>query len=328
MVDELNRCPICGEGVLARSALSVSMPEVLKRWQTAMSHPFPDAVWQEYANIGARPLCLLECNACGFGRFEPVITGTAGFYEAISAQDYYNADKWEFSCAVEDLRAAGARRILDVGCGSGQFLDCLRSSICGASLYGYDLNDVLLSSLRQRGFGTLPCNPDDFGAALADQPPFDAICLLQVLEHTADPVRFLQTFIKLLKPGGLLIVTTPNAAGPIRSFPDALTEIPPHHVTRWTEQAFAALLPRLGMPLRAAKLEPLPEYLWDSYLPLMWDDPIWPAQIFDPMARSRGLKTVGERAGFAAQAMRAAGIRWLHGVPGHTIYVTAIRDGR
>jgi hypothetical protein len=68
--------------------------------------------------------------------------------------------------------------------------------------------------------------------------------------------------------------------------------------------------------------EPLPDYLWDAYLPKLWDEPIWPAMIFDPIARARGLMTVGERSALAAKAMKRAGIRFLYGVGGHTIYVS------
>jgi len=326
MSESNQTCPICELGELELTELEISLPAVLKRWEAVLHQPFSPEVWKEYGAVGEQRLRLAECTACGFGRFDPVVTGTAGFYEAISATDYYNADKWEFGCAVDDLRRAKAGRILDVGCGSGLFLEHLRSCIPGAEFCGYDLNAELLAQLAERGFGVLPSDPCQFAEALAGQPLFDAVCLLQVLEHAANPVQFLKTFIALLKPGGLLIVTTPNAAGPIRCFTDALTEVPPHHVTRWTQQAYEVLLPRLGTTIRAFQTEPLPDYLWDSYLPAMWNDPIWPVQIFDPIARSRGLKTVGERAGFAAQAMRNAGIRWLHGVQGHTIYVCAHRN--
>lgn len=303
--------------------LAVTMPSVLRRWEEVLHQPFPEKVWEEYRGLGDQPIVLSECSECGFGCFEPVVPGTAKFYESISAADYYNADKWEFSCAATDLKAAGAKRILDVGCGSGVFLDYLKESIPGAELFGFDLNAELLGQLASRGFGVLPNNPDHFDDAMAGQALFDAISMLQVLEHVGDPVSFLKTFLRLLRPGGLLIVTTPDAAGPIRKFPDALTELPPHHLTRWTENAFRTLLPAHGLSVGAIRFEPLPDYLWDAYLPEMWDDPIWPTQIFDPIARQRGLVTVGERSGMAAQAMKRAGIRWLHGVPGHTIYVAA-----
>lgn len=305
----------------------MKLPEILQRWEGVLHHPLPEAVREDYRGVGDQSIVLAECTECGFGRFEPITPGTSNFYEAISAVDYYNADKWEFTCAAADIRASGAKRILDVGCGSGIFLNFLRASIPAAELFGFDLNNELLCQLADRGFGVLPTNSENFQDAMVGQAPFDAISMLQVLEHAGDPVQFLQNFVRLLRPGGLLIVTTPNAAGPIRQFRDALTELPPHHLTRWTEGAFRALLPANGLIIRAVRFEPLPDYLWDTYLPAMWDEPIWPARIFDPIARQRGLVTVGERSGMAAQAMKSVGIRWLHGVPGHTIYVAATLEG-
>lgn len=299
------------------------MPDVLHRWEAALHHTLPESVWEDYRGLGNQPIVLSECSECGFGRFEPVVPGTEKFYEAISAADYYNADKWEFHNAAADLRTLGAKRILDVGCGSGIFLDFLRQRIPDADLFGYDLNKELLERLASRGYGTLPSNPDLFEDAKTGKALFDAITMLQVLEHAGDPIAFLKTFLRLLRPGGMLIVTTPNSAGPIRRFPDALTEVPPHHLTRWTEKSFRASLPAHGLGVRSVKFEPLPDYLWDSYLPELWDEPIWPARIFDPLARQRGLVTVGERSAMAAQAMKRAGIRCLYGVPGHTIYVDA-----
>ena len=312
-------CPICKRTVLKSTEVAVTLSSILRRWEEVLHKPLPAAVWANYGPLKDQSICLFECAECGFGRFEPLAAGTAKFYEAISPVDYYNADKWEFVCAAADLKAAGAVRILDVGCGSGFFLDYLKESIPCAELFGFELNGELLGQVASRGFGVL--------ANAAEKTQFDAIVMLQVLEHASDPVAFLQTFLRLLRPGGLLILTTPNAAGPIQRFPDALTELPPHHLTRWTEKSFRALLPAYGIRIRCVRFEPLPDYLWDSYLPKLWDEPIWPAKVFDPIARRRGLVTVHDRSGMAAMAMKRAGIRWLYGVPGHTIYVTGCSKG-
>jgi SAM-dependent methyltransferase len=299
------------------------MPSVLRRWEEVLDKPLPESVWVECGGREKQSIVLLECPECGFGRFEPVVPGTAGFYQSISSVDYYNADKWEFACAGAELKATGAKRILDVGCGSGIFLDYLKRTIPGADLFGFDLNAELLDQLANRGFEVFPHTCDNFDkASAAEKTQFDAIAMLQVLEHASEPITFLKSFLRLLRPGGLLILTTPNSAGPIRKFPDALTELPPHHLTRWTERSFRALLPAHGLAIRCVMFEPLPDYLWDAYLPKLWDEPIWPAMIFDPIARARGLMTVGERSALAAKAMKRAGIRFLYGVGGHTIYVS------
>jgi SAM-dependent methyltransferase len=293
-----------------------------------LHHPLPEAVWEDYRDISNQVLVLIECMECGYGRFDPVVPGTVKFYEAISGADYYNAEKWEFSCAAQDLKASGARRILDVGCGSGIFLDYLKKTLPGADLFGFDLNSDLLNQVASRGFGVLPHDFHQDDADFDGGTQFDAICMLQVLEHAVQPLAFLSAFLRLLRPGGLLILTTPNAAGPIRRFSDALTELPPHHLTRWTEQSFRTMLSTHGVIIHIVQFEPLPDYLWDAYLPILWDEAIWPAAIFDPIARQRGLVTVSERSGLAAKAMKAVGIRWLYGVPGHTIYVAGNLEAR
>lgn len=304
------------------------MPGVLRRWEEVMGHPFSPDVWKDYEAVGEEPIRFLSCDECGFGQFDPILPGTENFYRDISAVDYYNSEKWEFGRAASDIRHARARHILDVGSGSGIFLKYLRNEMRDARLVGYDLNEDLQQELARQGFGVLPANPADFAKALDGQPLFDAITMLQVLEHVADPVAFVQFFLPLLRPGGLLIVTTPNFGGPINHFPEALTEVPPHHTTRWTENAFRHLVSGQDLVLKSVALEPLPDYLWDSYLPEIWDTPIWPARLFDPVARARGLETVGERAGLAAREMKRMGIRWLEGVPGHTIYVSAFRKAQ
>ena len=323
----LENCPICDKSSFSASGVSVSLPNKLRHWEETIGHRFPEKVWSDYQQYQHQPLHLKECAACGFGRFEPVVSGSSEFYACISAVDYYNEEKWEFGAALHRLQLAGAKRILDVGCGTGIFLDYLRQKMQDVQLYGYDLNTELLASLKARGLSTLHGDLDQIRNCSGEMASFDAICMLQVLEHANDPIDMLQTFLGLLRPGGLLIITTPDAAGPIKNFPDALTETPPHHVTRWTEATFEALFKRLKLNLCSVQNEPLPDYLWDSYLPVMWDEPIWPAQVFDPLAKSLGMVTVGERSGFAAQAMKEVGIRRLYGVPGHTIFVAATSRG-
>ncbi|AMK75103.1 MULTISPECIES: class I SAM-dependent methyltransferase [Methylomonas] len=291
-----------------------------------MDRKFPETVWESYRQFQNESIELNECTDCGFGRFEPLVSGNVEFYENISAIDYYNDDKWEFGSALCEIQSAGANRILDVGCGSGIFLNYLKRHMPNAELVGYDLNAEILSKLAVNGVGVLSGDLSQIKKLSVDEAKFDAVCILQTLEHVRDPVDFLLTFLGLLRPGGVLIITTPNAAGPIRNFPDALTEVPPHHITRWTEAALGILLRNQGLKINTVQFEPLPEYLWDAYLPEMWDEPIWPARILDPLARRNGMLTVGERSGFAAKLMRDAGVRWLYGVAGHTIFVAATRE--
>src|ERR1051326_6827357 len=100
---------------------------------------------------------------------------------------------------------------------------------------------------------------------------FDAVCIFQLLEHVVDPVALLQVAQRLLKPNGILIVAVPDNAGPVKYFGTALTELPPHHLSRWRASSFRAGLPRFGFEIQRIAYEPLPEFLWKEYLPPILD---------------------------------------------------------
>jgi len=317
-------CPICGNKDMVASDIQVSMTDIIKEWEAILKDKFPLSVRDHYAKYGDRPIVLHKCGQCEFGQFHPIISGTAGFYDAIVETDYYNDDKWEFKMAANEIMKYGSTRVLDVGAGSGIFLEYLRSQNNTLDLNGFELSEALTKKLKENGFGTIAANGENIKYPEADFERFDVICMLQVLEHVDDPSEFVDRFLPYLADDGLLIITTPNAAGPIKSFPKALTEVPPHHTTRWTDRTFAALLDAKKLTMKSVLLEPLPEYLFNSYLPIVWQDSPWPAKIFDPIAKSRGLNDLNERVSFAASQMREAGIKWLEDIPGHTIFVSAV----
>jgi len=248
--------------------------------------------------------------------FLPSLPGNQGFYEDITAGEYYVEDKWEFRRALRDLARCRARAILDIGCGSGFFLDRLKSALTGVDAQGYEFNPKTAEATRAKGH-VVHAGP--FPDVIPSNPGFDAVCLIQVLEHLANPVEVLGQVRSLLKPGGVLIVSVPDTAGPIRHFPTAVTEVPPHHVSRWCATAFRLGMPRLGFRVCDVAFEPLPHYLWDAYLPRMLECD------FGINRLGRLLNRLGVTA-TAIRLLRRAGVKWLHGVRGHTIYVVLRPD--
>jgi SAM-dependent methyltransferase len=97
---------------------------------------------------------------------------------------------------LAQLRKHGLRvsdKILDYGCGNGAFVEFLKSK-------GYQ---------ESTGF-------DRFVKAFSDPAilahSFNAVVSYDVIEHVEDPREFMCAVISLLKPGGLLVIGTPNAA--------------------------------------------------------------------------------------------------------------------
>lgn len=112
----------------------------------------------------------------------------------------------EADAEVRFLDAVSNGQLLDVGCGSGDWLLAMRER--GWQVTGVDFDAGAVAVGRQRGL-RVRCGP------LEDQrfpdESFDAITLNHVIEHVPDPVRTLQECARVLRRGGRLVVSTPNA---------------------------------------------------------------------------------------------------------------------
>lgn len=97
-------------------------------------------------------------------------------------------------------------KLLDVGCGSGQFLALMRDA--GWEVVGVE-PDPLAATLARERYGLLIFEGGLEHARFPDAS-FDAITLSHVIEHVCDPVALLCECGRLLKPGGKVVVVTPN----------------------------------------------------------------------------------------------------------------------
>lgn len=108
---------------------------------------------------------------------------------------------------VLSLPAHPGGRLLEIGCGSGATLQRLVE--LGWEGMGIDLDAQAVEQARVRGLdvkqGTLEEQrlPDDH---------FDAVACAHVIEHVADPLRTMTEVRRVLRPGGLFVAYTPNAA--------------------------------------------------------------------------------------------------------------------
>lgn len=301
-------CPNCRRGQLRPQPRHFTLAEVLRRWESVRRRPFSAELWAEYADVAERTITLHQCSHCAMHWFLPVVTGTERFYREITEDEYYHADKWEFRRAARDLQRAGAKRVLDVGCGSGGFLAALRSRT-GIVGTGFEFNAALLPQVAAQGFGTL-ADLDDPAAA----GRFDAITVFQVIEHHADPMALMDQLDRLLAPGGTYILAVPDMDGPIRHFREALTDNPPHHVSRWGRRAMEALGEARGYRLRYLTTEWLPRYLWAMYLPTMVTEARWPFGLGEALLRQGRLEKL------IAWLERNTTWQELPFVPGHSLY--------
>lgn len=104
------------------------------------------------------------------------------------------------------LAPAAPARVLDYGCGGGEFL--LRMKRLGHQVTGVDFDPASLARARASGLEVFL--PDELDAAeLRGQ--FDLVALAHVIEHVSDPARLLRCLRSLLRPGGRIYLEAPNA---------------------------------------------------------------------------------------------------------------------
>lgn len=166
-------------------------------------------------------------------------------------------------------------RVLDAGCGEGQLsyrLAKLGYSVTGIDLPGPSLEKAraLLASSDYR-WDIIAGSVEEFGAV---NPSFDAVVSIEVIEHLYRPVTFLKNMARALRPGGILILSTPyhgwlkNVAISTLGLWDwhhqALDE--GNHIKFWSKRTLSAALAKAGLEAvewRGVGRTPL---LWKSIL--------------------------------------------------------------
>lgn len=103
----------------------------------------------------------------------------------------------------EGYRSTG--RLLDVGYGNGQFLVAARDM--GWHAAGTELSEVAHQHARELG---LEVFLGDLHEAKFPEESFDVVRMEEVIEHLPDPVDSLKEVRRVLRPGGVLYLTTPN----------------------------------------------------------------------------------------------------------------------
>ena len=104
-----------------------------------------------------------------------------------------------------DKRVKKKGRILDIGCAVGFFLQEAQKK--GWSPLGIDVSDFALKHCRQQG---LKVKKGTIKEVKLPARSFEVVVSLQTIEHETNPVEHLQEIVRLLKPGGLAVLTTPD----------------------------------------------------------------------------------------------------------------------
>ena len=136
-------------------------------------------------------------------------------------------------------------KFLEIGCAPGKMLSWV-AAVLGAEVSGVDYSEagvrVARRLFRELGLAADIRNEDVFSTTFAERS-FDVVYSAGVIEHFADPAEIVRIHAKLLKPGGLALITVPNLGG----FYGRLASqenLAIHNLDIMTPQALRGLAPR------------------------------------------------------------------------------------
>ena len=146
--------------------------------------------------------------------------------------------------AIGELkRALGARpvSIMEVGCSAGHLLADMRRSLPNATLTGGDYTLGTLVKLGEKMPG-IPLVRFNLAASPLPSNRYDAMVLLNVLEHIEDDIAATAHIARMLRPGGVAVIEVP--AGP-ELFDDYDRQL--QHFRRYTLQGICGVVEQAGL---------------------------------------------------------------------------------
>lgn len=174
----------------------------------------------EIPELGTRTVA--ECTACGFFFISP--RPTPAELERFYSMEYFDSAPGgrgftdylpKAFARIGEGRVLGRRlrrekpngRVLDVGCGAGDFLRGLAQE-SGWEAFGTDLSPHAIELARRQPGLTLFCG--ELAAARFPDAHFDAVFVRNVLEHVVAPAALMQEVRRITRPGGRVWLLVPN----------------------------------------------------------------------------------------------------------------------
>ena len=195
------------------------------------------------------------CSACELEFWEPREMPDAGWYE----QMYRGRDQQLLPLEpghkyfLADPHAPGSGALLDIGCGTGNFLAA--SHHAGYRVTGLELDRNAASFAEQLldVDTVLPLTITGF-VERHPEAKFDVVTFFEVLEHQAAPREFLDRVRACLRSGGLIALSVPNRYRWLTG-PDVL-DYPPNHFLRWSAAALTKFLSAQGFEILSLREQP------------------------------------------------------------------------
>lgn len=205
-----------------------------------------------------------QCESCGslFQTPRPPLEAFEEFYRLSQSARYWaevfypavaevrreqifrpRVDRLGKMCVDRGIRV---NRLIDVGAGYGVFLDEWRNKFPHTQVLAIEPSCSLAAQCRSKGFEVVENIVEN---VRGKDSSADLVVCFEVLEHVYDPLEFVQSLVRLARPGGYVFVSALGIDGfDLQILWDKSSQIsPPHHINFLSTRGFEELFKRAGL---------------------------------------------------------------------------------
>ena len=230
-----NQCIVCGAPLFEKKLL------VCNHMPKAAQH-FPD----ETSAMSDQPIDfnLMQCSGCGLVQLdvEPVeyyrdVIRSGGYSTTMHQLRHEQYERFLHMCPME------GKRIIEVGCGQGEFLRIWREDRFPVKAYGIE-HDKKLVELAQRDNLNVDVGFAENEETVIEGAPFEGFCSFNFLEHQPAPNGMLRCVYNNLKDEAYGLITVPSWEYIVEQ--QSYYELIRDHIAYYSKESFCFLLEKNG----------------------------------------------------------------------------------
>ncbi len=270
------QCPLCEEKVtkLITQKVRFGRSADVRKCQSCSlifldqdSYDFPEAFYEA------------EYHQTYLTHVDPEILDPEKYYEKMLKTTKMWSDR------IKDM-LTGEEVMLDVGCSTGHLMMSLKDKT--REIYGHEINEKEIQFCREKLDLDVSNQPLD---KRFQKQYFDYILAIFVLEHIAEPIKFLSNLKQFLKPTGKFIIVVPNVEDPLLSLYDMSGfhefYFCIEHLFYYSPKTLAHVIQKSGMSGEIARIQEYPISNHLNWIYQQQPQDILSARSIAPMVRLR-----------------------------------------
>ncbi len=224
---ELTCCPLCGDRHYVQVG-AFQIDALIDGWVTRCGfNPIADVYRHKI-------LEKRRCQTCDLSYYNYHLPDAPELYQHLaSTGQYYPSFRPEYGIVTEMIEKDRPKSLMEIGCGDGAFLTRIQHLV--PHVMGSEYNPHAAQICTSHGLNVV-C--DDIQQI---QERFDVVCHFEVLEHVSDTHAFMNNTVRLVRPGGRLIISTPDPDGILSINGNGVLNLPPHHQFDFSKRTFEYL---------------------------------------------------------------------------------------